>query len=700
MPSEQGPIRGRGASANPPNRFEPLHYEPDSDILPEESPGPQTQFLRDAARSILVTNDSPDVGFEVSINPYRGCEHGCPYCLAGDTLILMSNGTTRPLEDLRAGDQVYGTVRRGRYLRYVRTCVLAHWSVRRIAYRIRLGDGTCLVAGADHRFLTERGWKYVLGKGGGEGQRPYLTTHIKLMGIGTFALSPPEDNDYRTGYLCGMIRGDGLLASYDYEGRRRRGRDTQHHFRLALADEEGLVRSAHYLRAHGIPTHEIVFQKASADRRQLRAIRTHVGSHVERIRELIAWPSSPAMNWAKGFLAGIFDAEGSYSGGALRIPNTDPDIIARITSCLKRLDFSFAIEVVARGRSRPIYVVRVVGGLREHLRYFHATAPAILRKRNIEGQAVKSNANLRVVSVEPAGVHRLFDITTGTGTFIANGVVSHNCYARPTHEYLGFSAGLDFETKILVKEDAPELLRRELASPRWRPRVVGVSGVTDPYQPVERRLRLTRRCLEVLAEFRNPVAVVTKNHLVTRDADLLGELAAHQAAAVFLSVTTLDGHLARLMEPRAAQPHARLEAVAALDRVGVPVGVLVAPVIPGLTDHEMPAILEAAAAAGARHAGYVLLRLPHGVADLFATWLGQHFPDKKDRVLGRVRSLRDGRLNDARFGSRMRGEGVLAEAIRNLFGLACRKAGLSRQGPPLSAAAFCRPGGTQGLLFE
>jgi DNA repair photolyase len=274
------------------------------------------------------------------------------------------------------------------------------------------------------------------------------------------------------------------------------------------------------------------------------------------------------------------------------------------------------------------------------------------------------------------------------------------CYARPTHEYLGFSAGLDFETKILVKEDAPDLLRRELASPRWQPRVVGVSGVTDPYQPVERRLRLTRRCLEVLAEFRNPVAVITKNHLVTRDADLLGELAAHQAAAVFLSVTTLDGHLARLMEPRAAQPHARLEAVATLARAGIPVGVFVAPVIPGLTDHELPAILQAAAAAGARHAGYVLLRLPHGVADLFATWLGQHFPDKKDRVLGRVRSLHGGRLNDTRFGVRMRGEGILAETIRNLFALGCRKAGLSRQGPPLTTAAFRRPGGTQGLLFD
>jgi DNA repair photolyase len=274
------------------------------------------------------------------------------------------------------------------------------------------------------------------------------------------------------------------------------------------------------------------------------------------------------------------------------------------------------------------------------------------------------------------------------------------CYARPTHEYLGFSAGLDFETRIMVKEDAPELLRRELASPRWRPRLVGVSGVTDPYQPIERRLRLTRRCLEVFAEFRNPVAVVTKNHLVTRDIDLFGQLAAHRAAAVFLSVTTLDGDLARRMEPRASQPAGRLEAVAELARAGVPVGVLVAPVIPGLTDHELPAIVEAAAAAGARHAAYVLLRLPLGVADVFEQWLTRHFPDKKDRVLNRLRSLRGGRLNDPRFGHRMRGEGEVARLIRQLFAVACRRAGIRGRGPELSADAFRRPGGTQRLLFD
>jgi DNA repair photolyase len=274
------------------------------------------------------------------------------------------------------------------------------------------------------------------------------------------------------------------------------------------------------------------------------------------------------------------------------------------------------------------------------------------------------------------------------------------CYARPYHEYIGFSAGLDFETKILVKENAPELLRRELQSPRWQPETIGFSGVTDPYQPLERRLQLTRRCLEVVAEFRNPAGVVTKNHLVCRDRDLLGELARVDAAAAYLSVTTLDPTLAQVMEPRASAPAARLEAIRELSGAGIPVGVLTAPVIPGLNDHEVPAILQAAADAGARFAGYVVLRLPHGLAELFETWLTQHVPERKERILGRIRELRGGHLNDVRFGSRMRGEGVLAEAIRHLFHLGCRQAGLRRGGPSLSTAAFRRPGGTQGLLFD
>lgn len=269
------------------------------------------------------------------------------------------------------------------------------------------------------------------------------------------------------------------------------------------------------------------------------------------------------------------------------------------------------------------------------------------------------------------------------------------CFARPFHEYLGFSAGLDFETKIMVKENAPELLRHELSSRRWKPQELGMSGVTDCYQPVERRLQLTRRCLAVLAEFRNPVSIVTKNHLVTRDLDLLRELAAHQAVRVNISINSLDSQFARQLEPRASSPKQRLAAVEALVNAGIPVGVLVAPVIPALNDHEMPSVLAAAKSAGAAWAATEILRLPLTVAPIFEEWLERNVPGTKDKVLGRIRAIRGGKLNDPRFGVRMRGEGIFAAQISQMFHVACRKAGLSEDGPPLSTASFRRPEGSQ-----
>ncbi len=274
------------------------------------------------------------------------------------------------------------------------------------------------------------------------------------------------------------------------------------------------------------------------------------------------------------------------------------------------------------------------------------------------------------------------------------------CYARATHEYLGFSAGLDFETKILVKENAPELLYSELLSPRWKPQVLAMSGVTDPYQPIERRLKLTRSCLEVLAEFRNPVAIITKNRLVARDTDVLLRLTEHRAAAVYVSVTSLRPEIHRVLEPRTSAPERRLATINALATAGVPVGVMVAPVIPGLTDHELPQILAAAAQAGAKDAGYILLRLPHAVAPLFEDWLGHHFPNRKEKILARIREVRGGRLNDPRFGTRMKGEGIFAEQIAAMFRVAAAQHGLARQSLVLSTASFQRPGPRQMTLFD
>jgi DNA repair photolyase len=272
------------------------------------------------------------------------------------------------------------------------------------------------------------------------------------------------------------------------------------------------------------------------------------------------------------------------------------------------------------------------------------------------------------------------------------------CYARQTHEYLGFSSGLDFETKIMVKENAAELLRKELSSPKWKPQPIGMSGVTDCYQPIERKLKITRACLEVLAEFRNPVNIVTKNNMVTRDVDLLGELAKYQAVSVCISLTTLDTGLRTVLEPRTSPPAARLAAIRQLADAGVPVGVLVAPIIPGLTDHEIPSLLSAAAEAGATFAGYEMLRLPYANKDLFERWLDQHFPEKQDKILSRIRAVRGGKLNDSRFGSRMRGEGIFADQVAQMFDVASRKAGLVCGSPGLSTEAFLGPAGAQSDL--
>ena len=273
------------------------------------------------------------------------------------------------------------------------------------------------------------------------------------------------------------------------------------------------------------------------------------------------------------------------------------------------------------------------------------------------------------------------------------------CYARPTHEYLGFSSGLDFESKIMVKEDAPELLRKELSSPKWKPQLVALSGNTDCYQPVEKKKQLTRRCLEVFLEFRNPVVIITKNHLVTRDIDILSELARHDCAGVTISLTSLDHKLSSLLEPRASRPARRLAAIQALAEAGVPAGYLQAPMIPGLTDAEAPAIGVAAAKAGATFSGYVALRLPFAVKALFEHWLERNYPDKKNKILSRVRDIRGGRLNDPNFKTRMRGEGIYAEQMAALFKLARKKSGIAERWPKLATEHFCRPGAEQLNFF-
>jgi DNA repair photolyase len=321
----------------------------------------------------------------------------------------------------------------------------------------------------------------------------------------------------------------------------------------------------------------------------------------------------------------------------------------------------------------------MIGGLREHLRFFHSVDPAISRKLDIAGQAVKSGARLKVVDIEPLGrAQRLYDITTETGDFIANGVVSHNCYARPSHAYRNLSPGIDFETKLFAKVNAAEVLRAELSRPGYQCDVISLGANTDPYQPIERERRITRGILEVLSEFNHPVGIVTKNAMVERDLDILAPMAQRKLVNVFISCNNLDHDLARRLEPRCSAPRRRLEAMRRLSDAGVPVGVLVAPVIPFLTDHQIETVLEAAWEHGARQAGYVLMRLPWEIKDLFKDWLERHYPLKAQHVMSRVHAMRGGRDNDPNFGSRMRGTGELAELLAQRFGKASTRLGFDR----------------------
>jgi len=502
--------------SNPPNRFERIHvadmpelgFAPSPDDPPED---PRTELLIDPSRTIVATNDSPDLGFDASVNPYRGCQHACSYCLAPETPVLRADLSWSPIGALKPGDEILG-----------------------------------------------------------------------------FDESP-------------RARSERMLRKGIVESVWRSRRETT---RLIL--ERGVV--------------------------------TTTSAHLWLTGPRSDWVATKDLRVGDGLLQLVGAATGS------RAPRLDPG-------------------------------------------------------RRIGLRAVARPARIR--AIEPGALREVVDIQTSTRTFVANGLATHNCYARPTHEYLGYSAGLDFQTKILVKPRAAELLRKQLMSPAWKPRVVMLSGVTDCYQPAERRLRITRGCLEVLAEFRNPVGIVTKGFLVTRDADLLSELARVNAAAVMISITTLDAELQRKLEPLASPPSKRLAAIEALANAGVPVGVMAAPTIPGLTDHELPAILQAAADAGASSAGYVVLRLPHGVKELFADWLAQHFPERREKVLNRLRALHGGALYDARFSHRQRGAGEFAEQIRALFELGLKRARLARRGAELSSAAFRRPGTVDQLsLFS
>jgi DNA repair photolyase len=580
------------------------------------------------AKSALNKVPGDYLPFNWTVNAFRGCTHACSYCAAGDTRVLLADGTHKSLADIQVGDSIYGTVFDGKYRRYMTTEVLAHWSSIKPAYRVMLADGTELIASGDHRFLTERGWKHVVDHPSGEQQRAHLTINNKLMGFGGLCDGPDDIAPvYRRGYLCGLIRGDGHIGQYEYP--RANGRvGVIHSFRLALADIEALRRARRYLLDLDVATDEFLFQAASVNRRAITAIRTGARDKVGAIREATEWPQRPGSEWCKGFLAGIFDAEGCRSRGILRIANTDPVIVDWITYCLRRLDFPFVVD--QSGRENGLVYVRIPGGVRNHMRFFQMVDPAITRKRSIEGTAIKSDARLEVEAIEPLGkAMRLFDITTGTGDFIANGVVSHNCFARNTHTYLDMDAGRDFEREIVVKVNVPELLRAELHRPSWKRELVAFGTNTDPYQWAEGKYKLMPPMIEALRETRTPTSILTKSPLVTRDLDHYLELAEVADVSVNFSVPTLDEKIWRETEPHTPHPRKRLEAVAKFNEAGIPSGVLIAPLMPGINDdpERVEEIVSIAEEAGATFVNGIALHLRPGVKEVFMSWLSAVRPD-------------------------------------------------------------------------
>jgi DNA repair photolyase len=586
-------------------------------------------FYEVEAKSIL--NRVPAASrmpFEWTINVYRGCSHSCSYCLSGDTPILMADGRTRLLADVRVGDAIYGTVRSGRYHRYVATRVLDHWRTIKPGYRVTLEDGTELVTSGDHQFLTDHGWRQVSSSDHDRHEKPSLKLGDKLLGTGRFTSPPVGGLDYRRGYLCGMIRGDGHLGSYSYVRTGRASGDV-HRFRLALSDLEALRRARTYLADLDVATDEFLFQEAVGVRKRLKAIRTSSYPGVTAIQEITAWPHVPSTEWSKGFLAGIFDAEGSFNHyGGLRIANTDGAIIEQIVSGLRRFGFRFSTDVRPQG-NKPLTVIRLLGGLRERLRFYHTVDPAITRKRTIEGVAIGRDSQ-RVTSIEPLGVHlSLYDLTTGTGDFVANGTIAHNCFARPSHTYLNFDAGRDFERRIVVKVNAPEVLRRELRRKSWTGAHVAMGTNTDPYQRCEGRYRLTRGVLEVLRDYANPCSVLTKSPLLLRDLDLFVELAETAGFSANLSIGTLDEEVWRRSEPGTPHPKARMAAVKRLVEAGIPCGILMAPILPGISDapEQLRAVVRAAADAGASHLTPITLHLRPGVKEEFLPWLEEAYPE-------------------------------------------------------------------------
>jgi DNA repair photolyase len=604
------------------------------------------------ARSVLnkVSPAASSLPFDWTVNPYRGCGHACTYCMVGETPILLADGRTRPLADLRVGDRIYGTVRDGDRRRFAVTTVRDHWSTRKPAYRVTLDDGTQLVTSGDHRLLSESGWRYVAGRR----RRAQLVEGIALVGTGRFAGPPKPTPDYRLGYLCGVVRGGGQLSPSGTIHQPGPGLGGVRRVRAAVAEYEALSRTREYLSAAGIPSdrfhgerrrdrhgdqlgHRLGAEPAdpAGHRREVLAIHSGRVGDLAAVVALIRWPTVPSACWRRGFLAGAFDAEGEHHGDAITIASADAEVIGHVVAACRQ--FGFDAQIDGR-RDDAMLSVRLRGGVAERLRFFHTVDPAVTRKRSVDGLVVSADPRLRVHSVEPLDMEvPLFDISTGTGDFIADGVVSHNCFARASHTYLDLDAGADFDSQVVVKVNAAEVLARQVRSPRWARRPVAMGTNTDPYQRAEGRYALMPGIIDALAGSGTPLSVLTKGTLLGRDLPQLVDASERVPVGLGVSVAMIDRGLSASVEPGAPSPQARLGLVRRIVDAGLGCHVMVAPVLPGLTDgmEQLDSLLGEVAAAGAGGATVLALHLRPGAREWYRAWLAREHPDlvpRYDRV--------------------------------------------------------------------
>jgi DNA repair photolyase len=529
-------------------------------------------------RSKSIINRVPAASrmpFQWTINPYRGCSHACAYCLSGDTPILMADGSTRPLAELQPGDTVMGTMGAGPHRRYVPTTVLDHWSTSKVAFRVTLADGTRLVASGDHRFLTTRGWRHV---SPAEAWQPALAIGDSLYGVGHFAEPPKESHDYQAGFLCGLVRGDAA----------RRADPPR--------DGDTWIRADAYL--DDVPLHEA-----------------------------LRWPELPTGGWHRGFLAGAFGATGRVDRLAVTFTSSDKAFLSRVTDALTHLGLPSRRPVGTRPGAR--FTVEIARDLWAALRFRHLTGVADA-PLDASGIGVRSDKQLTVVDIEPLELTLpLFDISTGTGDFIADGVVSHNCFARNTHTYLDLDAGHDFDTKVVVKVNAGELLRRELAAPKWTGAHIAMGTNVDVYQRAEGRYKLMPQILAALRDFANPFSILTKGTLILRDLGLLKQAASVTDVSLSMSVGFVDETMWRAVESGTPSPRRRLDAVRRLTDAGFTVSVLMAPILPGLTDSDesIEETVAAIADAGAAGISPIALHLRPGAREWYAAWLTRTHPE-------------------------------------------------------------------------